>query len=208
MNKQTKRTPRSFQRMRVKRKVSVQTLISRALETRQERKVSSTQASGVGISSAGTVINLTNSIIEGNDINQRSGTTIRVTRQAFRMIFRAITNDQSARFIIFRDLFNTGTTPTVTEVLPTTGILSHFSDTREIQQRRYHILLDRMIDCSVAGPSILSDSAILNFKGNVYYNGSTAVASANGRGAIFLLVIGSLSTGTYDYDWQGTYSDA
>lgn len=194
--------------MRVKRKVSVQTLISRALETRQERKVSSTQASGVGISSAGTVINLTNSIIEGNDINQRSGTTIRVTRQAFRMIFRAITNDQSARFIIFRDLFNTGTTPTVTEVLPTTGILSHFSDTREIQQRRYHILLDRMIDCSVAGPSILSDSAILNFKGNVYYNGSTAVASANGRGAIFLLVIGSLSTGTYDYDWQGTYSDA
>jgi len=65
-----------------------------------------------------------------------------------------------------------------------------------------------MIDCSVAGPSILSDSAILNFKGNVYYNGSTAVASANGRGAIFLLVIGSLSTGTYDYDWQGTYSDA
>jgi len=178
------------------------------LLSRQERKVASTQASGVGISSSGTIISLTTGIAEGNEVNTRTGTTLRVIQQHFRFIFRAITNDQSARFIIFRDMFNTGTTPTVTEVLPTTGILSHFSDVREVQQKRYQILLDRIVDVSLEGPSIKTNVANIKKQGMVYYNGPTAVAASNGRGAIFLLVIGSLSTGTFDYDWQGVFTDS
>lgn len=180
----------------------------RFMERRQEKKVYSTQLSGATVSPTGFVISLSTFVVEGADINQRSGTTIRALHQTFKYTLSTSTVSQSARFIIFRDLFNTGTTPTVTEVLPTTGMLSHFSDTREIQQRRYHILLDKIVDVSIAGDAIKTNRAEIGFKGNVQYNGSTAVATANGRGAIFLLVIGNSNTAVYDYDWQLHYTDS
>lgn len=190
------------------RKPSVAALVRSAMLEMQEHKVRSVQQSSVVISSAGAVINLTNGIVEGDDVNMRSGTTIKMLKQHFRFAFNVVGIDQSARFIIFADMLNQGTTPTVTEVLPTTGYLSHYSDIRQIQQKRFKILLDSTLDVSVAGPSRVTRRGDINYKGKVYYNGTTAIASANGLGSIFLLVIGSLSTGTYDYDWQGVYTDS
>lgn len=187
---------------------SVANLVRNAMLQMQEHKALSVQASGVIISSTGTVINLTNSIVEGVDINQRSGTTIRIFRMHFRFAMQMNTDDQSGRFIIFRDNMNTGTTPTVTDILPTTGYLSHFSDTREVQQKRYTIILDRISDVSIGGPSRITKVADIKYVGNVYYNAATAVAAANGKGALFLLVIGSRSTGLYDYDWQCEFTDS
>lgn len=175
---------------------------------RQEHKVFSTQVSGASISTAGAIVPLTTAIIEGDDINMRSGTTIRMLHQTFKFTSVAITDSQSMRFIIFRDLFNTGTFPTVTDVLPTTGILSHFSDTREIQQKRYHILLDKIVDVSLNGEAVKTNRAEMNFRGNVNYNAATNVTAANGRGATFLLIIGDKNTGVYNYDWQCVYTDS
>lgn len=195
-------------RSNVNRRRSVAKLVSDALLQRQEHKAYSTQVSGANISATGAIVNLSNGIIEGVDINQRTGTTIRIFRMHFRYAFNMNTNDQSARFIIFRDNMNTGTTPNVTDVLPTAGYLSHFSDVRQVQQRRYTILFDDTVDVSIAGPSRVSKKANIKFVGNVYYNGTTAIATANGKGAVFLLVIGNVSTGLFDYDWQCEFTDA
>jgi ribosomal protein S8 len=190
------------------RKPSVASLVRAAMLTMQEHKVRSTQASGTTISSSGAIIPLTNGIVEGDDVNMRSGTTIKMLQQHFRYAFNMTSSDQSARFIIFADMINTGVQPTVTEVLPTTGYLSHYSDVRQLQQKRFKILLDDTIDCSVNGPSRLSKKAEIKWKGQVFYNAATAVTTANGKGALFLLVIGSLNTGVYDYDWQCVYTDS
>lgn len=189
-------------------KVNIAGEIQRVLLRRQEHKVFSTQLAGVTISPTGTVIPFSEFIVEGSDVNQRSGTTIRTIKQFLKFTVSTTTVSQSARLILFRDLFNTGTLPTVTEVLPATNMLSHFSDIRQQQQRRYHILMDRMFDVSIAGNSIHSEAHEFSFKGNVYYNAATAVVGANGRGSIFLLVIGNSNTALYDYDWQCVYSDS
>lgn len=173
-----------------------------------EPKVNSVQQSGVGISSSGAVINLTNNIVEGDTVSNRSGEKVTILSMNMKFRFLAITNDQSARFIIFRDLQNNGTTPTVTEVLPTTGLLSHYSDVRYQQQHRFSILFDQILDCSLQGPTVKTVVTQIRKRMPVYYNGATAVATSNGKGATFLLVIGSLNTGVYDYDIQTVYNDS
>lgn len=201
------RTVKSSKMNRNKR-LNVGSLVRATMLSMQERKAFSTQISGVIVSPSGLMINLTNGIVEGADINQRSGTTIRIVRMHFRHSFAASANDQSARFILFRDNMNAGTTPSISDVLPTSGYLSHFSDVREIQQKRYTILYDKTVDVSNTGPSRISNKAEIRYNSNVYYNAPTAVVGANGKGAVFLLVIGSFNTGVYDYDWQCEFTDS
>jgi hypothetical protein len=187
---------------------SIDKAVRRALFRVAEKKVYSTQAANTTIASTGTVINLSNGIVEGDDINMRSGTTLTVTKQTLRFNFQASVATQSARVILFRDMMNTGTTPSISEVLPTSGYLSHYSDVREIQQRRYQILWDTVFDCSLTGNTTTTKLKVVNRPCRVMYNGTTAVAASNGKGAIFLLVIGSASTGDFDYDWQAVYNDS
>lgn len=184
------------------------TLVRQILRSNQEHKVYSTQVAGAIANTAGAIVSLSTGIIEGADINQRSGTTIRAIKMHFRFTFQFNVGDQSLRFLIFRDMFNVGTTPTPTEILPTTGYLSHFSDVRMIQQKRYQILYDKTVDVSINGPSRVTRRVDLNLNKVINYNGSTAIATANGHGGIFMCVIGSANTGIYDYDWQLVYTDS
>jgi len=186
----------------------VSTIVRQVLRSNQEHKAYSTQVSGANTNTAGAIVSLSNGIIEGVDINQRSGTTIRAIKMHFRFTFQYNGGDQSLRFLIFRDMFNTGTTPTTTEILPTTGFLSHFSDTRMVQQRRYQVLYDKTVDVSINGPSRVTRRFDLDLNKVIYYNGSTAISTANGRGGIFMCVIGSTNVGVYDYDWQLVYTDS
>lgn len=182
--------------------------VRRALMRVAEPKVFSTQAANTTIASTGVVINLSNGIVEGDDINMRSGTRITIMKQTLRFNFQAAVTTQSARVILFADMMNTGTTPTISDVIPTAGYLSHYSDVREIQQKRYVILWDTIIDCSLTGNTTLTKKKVVNRPCQVSYNGTTAVAASNGKGTVCLLVIGSASTGDFDYDWQAVYNDS
>jgi hypothetical protein len=196
------------QRKMMRKNGNIDSAVRRALLRVAEHKAFSTSVLNTTIASTGTVINLTNGIIEGDDVNQRSGTTLTVIKQHLRFNFEASVTTQSARFILFRDTMNTGTTPTVAEVLPATTFISQYSDVREIQQKRYDIMMDTVLDCSIAGEATKTRMKSFTKKCKVYYNGTTAIAAANGKGAIFLLVIGSASTGTFDYNWQAVYNDS
>ena len=153
----------------------------------------------------GTVINLTNGIIQGDDLNQRSGDQVKVQKHTLHVKASAITVNQSFRFILFKDNMNRGTTPGVAEILNTANYLSQYNTVTK-QQNRFTILRDFMLDCNVAGESI--KSRVVNAKGHrVSYNGATAVAASNGPGAIFLLVIGDSLTGQYDLSYESVYLD-
>lgn len=157
-------------------------------------------------STAGVVNNLTNGIIQGDDIIQRSGDQIRILRHRLTVRASAITVNQTFRFIWFRDNMNRGTTPGVTEVLNTANFMSQLSPA-PLQQKRFTILADFQLDCNVAGEAI--KSRVLQQPGQlVFYNGATAVAGANGPGAIFLLTIGDSITGLFDFSYEPQYTDA
>lgn len=173
-----------------------------------ERKVFSITATGVAVLTAGTVVNVTNGVIEGDDIGQRQGTVIKLSR--FRILYRATASatSSSIRFILFRDMFNQGTTPAVADILPSGQWISQYADTRVMQQHRFKILNDVMLDLEIAGSNVKTRQYDVPVKGNVAYNGATAVSASNGAGAVFLLVIGNAITTQYDYTIQLLFTDA
>lgn len=173
-----------------------------------EPKVYSSQISGANTTTAGFFFNLTNGIVEGDDINMRSGTKIEVRSITLRFRALALGSDISVRFVLFSDTMNAGTFPTTSQILPTSGIMSHYSDVRQRQQHRFRILHDEMLDLSAGGPSIKTVHLELQRKFPIYYNGSTAVATSEGKGAVSMIVIADKTTGIYDYDFQVVYNDS
>lgn len=172
------------------------------LEKKRFAVVSTTNSN----TTSGTVINLTNGIIQGDDVNQRSGDQIRILSHTLNVRASAVTVSQTFRFIWFRDNMNRGTTTSVTEVLNTANFMSQYNPA-PLQQKRFTILRDFMLNCNLTGESIKSRNITLpGFP--VYYNGGTAVAAANGPGAVFLLVIGDSITGLFDLSYEPVYTDA
>jgi Na+-transporting NADH:ubiquinone oxidoreductase subunit NqrF len=171
-----------------------------------EKKRFALISNGNSNATAGIVNNLTNGIIQGDDINQRSGDQIHIMSHTLKVRASAITVNQTFRFIWFRDNMNRGTTPTVTEVLNTANYMSQYAPAA-LQQKRFTILRDVMLNCNVNGESIKSRSISIP-GGVVYYNGATAVAASNGPGALFLLTIGDSLTGLFDFSYEPIYTDA
>lgn len=181
---------------------AIRRALAQTLEHKRFALVNTTNSNAT----AGIVINLTNGIVQGDDVNQRSGDQIRI--RSHRLVVRAsaITVSQTFRFIWFRDNMNRGTTPAVTEVLNTANFMSQYSPA-PLQQKRFTILKDVVVNCNLAGESIKSRT--FEVPGMpVFYNGATAVAASNGPGALFLLEIGDSLTGLYDFSYEPVYTDA
>lgn len=181
---------------------AVQRAVVRQFELKRFALISTANANAT----AGSVVNLTNGIIQGDDIVQRSGDQIRIRTHKLTVRASAVAASQTFRFIWFRDNMNRGTTPTVLELLNTASFMSQYNPV-SLQQKRFTIIRDVTLDCSLAGEAIKSKS--LTSPGTlVNYNGATAVAASNGPGAIFLLEIGDAITGLYDLSYEPVYTDA
>lgn len=186
---------------------TVANIVNRVLAKRTEHKVLGISSSGIAVVTTGAIVSITTPIVEGDDINQRNGTTIRLGR--IRVLYRgtSVTTSSSVRFILFRDMMNQGTTPAVVDVLPSTSWISMYSDVREIQQKRFHIVHDITLDLPIAGENVKTFTKDLPLSGLVYFNGATNVSTANGKGSLFLLVIGNAVSTNYDYAIQLVYTD-
>lgn len=198
----------SKQKNKMTRTTNVAALVRKAMLGLAETKVYSTQAITQTVSNTGVVSNISNGIIEGDDIANRSGT--RITVRKLRLYYRcfAVGASQTFRFILFRDLFNQGTTPGVVDLLPAVTWYSQYSDIHQIQQKRFHIIDDWIADSNLTGNLIRSREKNITLQAPIFYNGTTGVAASNGKGAMFLLVIGSSSTGTFDWSVQLDYNDS
>lgn len=179
----------------------VKQIIRGRAEIKRYVQVSNTNANAT----AGTIQNLSNGIVQGDDLNQRAGDQIRMVKHILHVRGSAITVSQTFRFIWFKDNTNRGTTPTVLEVLNTANYMSQYAPA-PLQQARFSILADFMLNCNLSGESIKSRKVSLPGK-LVSYNGATAVAASNGPGAVFLLVIGDSITGLYDFSYEVHYTD-
>ncbi len=181
--------------------------IKNAITNLAEKKVVVVGNSAVTITTAGTVINLSNNVAQGDEFFNRSGDKITVLKQLLKFRFVAITNSQTCRVILIKDNFNQGNTPVIGEILAG-NFLSSYQQLTVMQQRRFSILQDFSLDCNLNGETVKSKWCSVNKPHQVWFNGSTSVSASNGRGALFLVVIGSNSTGTYDFSWESTYNDS
>lgn len=183
-------------------------MIHKAILKRAEKKNYINQQLSNVVSTAGAVINLSNNIIQGDNYNNRSGNTIRLYHQKLIIESSAVINSSTNRYILVRDMENNGVTPAVTDILDAASYIAGYSSLETVQQNRFTILKDWVTNNNINGEQRTSLVYATSQPSNVYYNGTTAVAASNGKGAVFLLVIGSGSTALYDFSWQGFYTDS
>jgi len=182
--------------------------IRAVMEAEAETKVNSLITVANTVSNVGTVFNISNNIVEGDDVFNRAGT--KVALKEIRLYYRcfAVVSSQTFRFILFHDNFNQGTTTTAAELLPALSYISQFSDVRQLQQKRFTIVDDWHADSNLNSDLIISHVRNIKTHKSIFYNGATAVAASNGAGALMLLVIGSSSTGTFDFRVQMLFNDS
>jgi len=162
-------------------------------------------------STAGQVQNLSQGITEGNELNQRSGRQIVLTKMDFRLTVNlptaAVTGN--LRCIIFADGMNLGVTPAVIDVLNTAAVTSAYSS-NQAQERRFRILYDHIYPMVVGGSDQqIAISRVIKCGLKISYTGPNNLTAANGRNAIFALFItdNGVVSPIYNYDLAFHYLD-
>jgi hypothetical protein len=175
----------------------VRQMVHGAIKGSQEHKRCSFSVATADLVVAGVLNGVTYNIVQGDEINCRSGDTILLEHMRFYWSFRQIAATYvpvSVRLIIFADMLNYGTTPAVTDVLDTASYLSGYSMIN-LQKNRFKIYHDSLFDL-VGQTSKAIHSFETQYKVNkrVFYSAATAVGGANGKHAIFTLVLSSVAS--------------
>jgi len=144
----------------------------------------------IATTTAGSVTPITQGIVQGDSILTRDGDQVIIKRLTVRYQLTMNTGLANCnRVIIFWDNQNNGSTPAVTDVLNSASWITGYNPVVQ-QQKRFHILRDTFVVASNQGSNTTTDR-VWNFKLNhrVTYLDTTNVATANGRGAMFILFI-------------------
>nr|WRQ64671.1 structural protein [Riboviria sp.] len=193
---------------RGRRELSVAALVNRALQKRLETKVFAQGAIGAATTTAGTVVQLTTGISQGDSNSTRTGDQIMIHHLKFYFRFTAVTTSQSVRVVLFRDRLNQSALPAVADLLINGVWISPYTTTKQIQEKRFTILLDETLDCNINGETVKSMTVERSNIGRCSYTGNAGTASDAGPGALFFIIIGSASTGLYDYESTIRFTDA
>lgn len=159
---------------------------------------------------AGTVHAISQSIVQGDNIDQRSGDKITLQKISLRLLQTAITASSTLRVILFTDTKANGSVPTVGDVLTSAAVTGSLTSVN-LLKNRFHVLYDAIKPMVIGGSNqtVVHDIQ-LKQNLNVYYQDSTNIAGANSANALFMLVIsdtGGATAPTYFFSCQMTYSD-
>ncbi len=163
-------------------------------------------ATGAAASAAGNIFALTQALVEGDTVENRSGRQIEHIESHIRFSANlpALALTGVLRFIWFTDNMNVGTTPTVLQVLDVASVTSPYALT-SISNHQFTVLADHTYSMVVGGANQhISPVFASKNKRKIYYSGSANLSASNGRGSHFLLVITDLAANTpgvsIDYD--------
>lgn len=155
---------------------------------------------------AGVVSEISRLIVQGDNINQRSGDQIMPMHLDINYTLTSGVGSTNAlhRIIIFQDTMNLGTLPTVAQVLDGASYISTYTIVAN-QQRRWKVLHDRIH--GVVGASNSAATHVqrrIPMKGAIFYNGTAAAATDNGRGAIYIMTLtDSVAVSSSLFTFQG-----
>jgi len=201
---------------RVITKRSVKQMIQGELLAKSEMKVQDTPQLTQASATAGTILNVTQQIIQGDLISQRTGNQLSLHNVEIRLnaynAGGAVTVSQ-VRLIVFQDTQNLGVVPAVTDLLAAANYSSFYNSSEQYQQRRFKILDDWIspLNQSAANASVayLKCFKAGRLNKQVTFQGVTNVAASNGRNAVFACVIffGANAGITYDFNSLVQYTD-
>ncbi len=190
--------------------VTAQSVKAMILARQEIKQNASGFSSGIAFTTAGVIINL-DTIGQGDNINQRSGDTIKFRHLRFQIsAFEPTANVSSTfRLIIFHDTMANGAAPAVTDVLDTANFNAPFNGVNR-QRNRFKILHDKLHVMVGAQPNAeVTDLVDIPLKMTRYYNDATATATNIGKNALFALVISSNgTTSVYSRSFAIRYTDS
>lgn len=200
-------------RTRNSKKSQINKQVKQILNSQREEKA--VTAAGAYVDTvAGVISNISQTIVQGDQINNRSGDSISPYRIEFNysLLGGVGSTNSLHRVLLYQDLlFNEGNTPAIADILDATTYNSTY-DLRNFQQHRFKILHDK-----IHGVVGQADSAATHVQkrialnGKIHFAAAGNVLAANARGAIFLLTMTdsvTVSTATFSYYLKIHYHDS
>lgn len=187
------------------------TAVKQILQSRQESKqMTVSNVVSIPFATAGTVFQL-DTIGQGDDINQRSGDTIRINALEFFLSAYEPTAGTSTvfRVMLFSDSMANAAIPAVTDVLDSANFTAPIKGIN-FQRRRFKVLVDKdFVLCNNTQVQEVPVHVRLPLKITRYYNDTTNGTSGIGKNALFCLVISSgQATCIYQRQWCVRYTDS
>jgi hypothetical protein len=165
-------------------------LITGTINRLAERKINTNASGPFNVQTSGTVIPLTQPLVVGDGLDQRTGDkiTLKGIRLSYIINLPSILVQGCTRVILFWDNYNNGTAVNVTDVLTLANVISGY-EAVSLLKRRFHIISDRNYHLTAGGSQVLTDVIHYNKEHPVYYQGLTDASGSNSKGALFALAI-------------------
>ncbi len=163
-------------------------------------------------------INYISGIAQGDNYVNRDGNSIRVTHftltgTAFKAA--ASTTNDTMRILVVRDLFQAGTTPSVSDILAASSIgtaIAPYAGFEPVNGKHYSnrftILFDELVSLDSGNPT-----QMIRFESSrechIMYKGTTSAIASAGAGSYFLICVSNsnVNTPTFDYFSEITFTD-
>jgi len=137
---------------------------------------------------------------QGTTVNTRVGNSLRVQRLEVRgrvAVNSSVTTYSMVRILVFRDMEGQGTAPVVSDVLEATGSSSAPRQPYDwLNRKRFSILYDMLIPVTATsgGMSVREFVYVTELAKHVLYRGTTASASSDGEGSIYVAAVSDEAT--------------
>jgi hypothetical protein len=176
-----------------------------------EEKALDTVQGSQTFDTTGNVYSLS-TVAQGLDYNTRVGDSIRM--QNIEVRWRVYKNSAASqtifRVIMFRDLDGYGTAPTTADVLQAVGAATAPTTPPDfLNRKRFAIVRDEFHTLNNTGDSTVTGTWIVPHNGHILYLGTTAAASSNGKGSLYLAVVSdeALNTPSVAFTSRIVYTD-
>lgn len=146
---------------------------------------------------------------DADDWTARTGLVVRPSHVTCRVSLVSGTTTSIARVILFQDRHCRGAAPAVTDVLLTAAYNSNYLSVN-LLNNRFKILFDDTVPLgsSTLPPTALFKKYEVPLRGTISFVDATGTTTGLGENALFMLIIGSNVSGTYDMKNMTKFTDA
>jgi len=153
-------------------------------------------AVGQSMSNATPVVVYLSSLLQGVDVSQRVGDSVRLQglQFAFSVYPTATTPVAACRVVLLRDLENTGANPAWGDVFITGGAPYQLAVRNWFNVKRFSILADESIVINPSSFDGINKTLSISASGHVKYRGTSTAVTSAAEGSIFLMYWSSCAT--------------
>ncbi len=140
-------------------------------------------------------VDYVSAIIQGTDVNQRLGDSIKLQHIEFNYGVTASGADAFVRVLLVRDMENGGASPSVANILEVNGTAKTvFSSKNFLNRNRFAVLYDETTTLTALSDTRCSYKVTIPIEKHVKYRGSSAAAGSAAEGSLYWITTTDLTT--------------